>query len=43
MSRKTILVCDRCGKEVEEAKGAVLRVTYTDARRGSKDEDPFPE
>lgn len=36
MARKTVLVCDSCGKEVEEAKGATVRVTYTDARRGSK-------
>ena len=36
MARKTVLVCDKCGKEVEETKGAALRVTYTDARRGSK-------
>jgi hypothetical protein len=39
MARKTVLVCDNCGKEVEEAKGAVMRVTYTDARRGSKQAD----
>jgi hypothetical protein len=36
MARKTILVCDNCGKEVDESQGAVLRVTYADARRGSK-------
>ncbi len=36
MARKTILVCDNCGTEVEEAKGATMRVTYQDARRGSK-------
>lgn len=36
MARKTILVCDNCGAEVEEAKGATMRVTYADARRGSK-------
>ena len=36
MARKTVLVCDNCGKEVDEAKGASLRVTYSDARRGSK-------
>lgn len=36
MARKTVLVCDKCGTEVEEAKGATMRVTYTDARRGSK-------
>ena len=39
MARKTILVCDSCGTEVEEARGAVLRVTYSDARRGSKQAD----
>lgn len=39
MARKTILVCDKCGKEVEEARGAVLRVTYSDARRGAKQAD----
>ena len=36
MARKTILVCDNCGKEVDETRGAMLRVTYVDARRGSK-------
>ena len=39
MARKTVLVCDKCGKEVEESKGATLRVTYTDARRGAKQAD----
>ena len=39
MARKTVLVCDNCGSEVEEAKGAVMRVTYTDARRGAKQAD----
>ncbi|MCW2965837.1 MAG: hypothetical protein JWO17_3089, partial [Actinomycetia bacterium] len=24
MARKTILVCDNCGKEVDESQGAVL-------------------
>jgi hypothetical protein len=36
VARKTVLVCDNCGREVEEARGAMMRVTYTDARRGSK-------
>ena len=35
MARKTILVCDNCGKEVPESRGAVMRLNYTDARRGS--------
>lgn len=39
MARKTILVCDNCGKEVGEGKGAALRVTFTDARRGAKAAD----
>jgi hypothetical protein len=34
-----VLVCDNCGSEVDEAKGAVMRVTYTDARRGAKQAD----
>ena len=36
MARKTILVCDNCSKEVDEANGAVMRITYSDARRGSR-------
>ena len=39
MARKTVLVCDACGTEVGEGKGAVLRVTFTDARRGAKQAD----
>ena len=39
MARRTILVCDNCSKEVEEAKGAVMRITYSDARRGAKQAD----
>ena len=36
LARRTVLVCDDCGKEVGENKGAAMRVTFTDARRGSK-------
>lgn len=39
VARKTILVCDMCGAEVEEQRGAAMRITYTDARRGSKQAD----
>ena len=39
MARVTRLVCDKCGKEVEEAKGAVMRINFTDARRGSQQAD----
>lgn len=39
VARKMILVCDNCGKEVDEGKGAVMRLNFTDARRGSKQAD----
>jgi hypothetical protein len=39
MARKTVLVCDSCGREVGENKGATLRMTLTDARRGAKQAD----
>ncbi|HLE98250.1 MAG TPA: hypothetical protein VI540_00015 [Gaiellaceae bacterium] len=39
MARKTILVCDNCGSEVAEGKGAIMRINYMDARRGSKQAD----
>ena len=39
MARKIVLVCDNCGKEVEEGKGAIVRVNFKDARRGSKQAD----
>jgi hypothetical protein len=39
VARKTVLVCDKCGREVDEAKGAKLRLTYSDARRGAKEAD----
>ena len=39
MARKTVLVCDNCGSEVEEGKAAVMRINFADARRGSKQAD----
>jgi hypothetical protein len=39
VARKMILVCDNCGKEVDEGKGAVMRINYMDARRVSKQAD----
>ena len=39
VARKTVLVCDQCGAEVDDGKGAVMRVTFTDARRGAKAAD----
>ena len=34
-----MLVCDNCAKEVGDNKGATLRLTYSDARRGAKQAD----
>jgi hypothetical protein len=39
MARKTILVCDQCGREVDESQGAIMRLTWSDARRGAKEAD----
>jgi hypothetical protein len=39
LARKTVLVCDNCGKEIDEAKGATMRINFADARRGSKQAD----
>jgi len=34
MARKTILVSDISGKEIEELQGATVTISYADARRG---------
>jgi ribosomal protein S26 len=39
LARKTVLVCDDCGKEVGDNKGATMRMTFTDARRGARQAD----
>ncbi len=39
MARVTRLVCDSCSKEVPEGRGAVMRVNFSDARRGAKQAD----
>ena len=39
MARKTIRVCDNCGNQIEEGKGALVRAVFTDARRGAKQAD----
>jgi hypothetical protein len=39
VARKTVLVCDRCGKEVDDGKGATMRLSFSDARRGAKEAD----
>jgi hypothetical protein len=35
MARKTVLVSDLSGKEIDDGKGAKVRITFADARSGS--------
>ncbi len=39
MARKVMLVSDLSGDPIEEGKGAKVRITYDDARRGSVELD----
>jgi hypothetical protein len=39
MARKTVLVSDLSGEAIPDGKGAAIRVTYRDARRGSYEAD----
>jgi hypothetical protein len=34
MARKTVLVSDLSGEEIEDGQGAKVRITFQDARRG---------
>jgi hypothetical protein len=39
VARKTVRVSDISGAEIPDGKGAVVRVTYSDARKGSRELD----
>ena len=39
MARKTVLVSDMSGNEIPEGKGAVVRITFRDARKGVRELD----
>lgn len=39
MARKTIRVSDMSGAEIPEGKGATIRITFADARRGVRELD----
>jgi hypothetical protein len=39
MARKTVLVSDMSGNEIPEGKGAVIRITFRDARKGVRELD----
>jgi hypothetical protein len=39
VAKKTIRVSDMSGEEIPEGKGATVRITFDDARRGSRELD----
>ncbi|HSC91725.1 MAG TPA: hypothetical protein VLB86_08740 [Gaiellaceae bacterium] len=39
LARKTVLVSDLSGKEIAEGKGATIRITFHDARKGVRELD----
>lgn len=39
MARKTVLVSDQSGEAIDGGKGATVRITHRDARRGSYEAD----
>ena len=39
MARKTIRVSDKSGEEIAEGRGATVRITFADARRGVRELD----
>jgi hypothetical protein len=43
MARKTVLVSDQSGKEIPDGKGAKVRITFNDARKGVRELDLLDE
>jgi hypothetical protein len=39
VARKTVLVSDVSGQEIAEGKGATVRITFRDARKGVRELD----
>jgi len=39
MARKTVLVSDMSGQEIPDGKGATIRITFQDARKGVRELD----
>jgi hypothetical protein len=39
MARKTVVVSDQSGEAIPEGKGAKVRITFTDARKGARELD----
>jgi hypothetical protein len=43
VARKTVLVSDVSGKEIPDGKGATVRITFRDARKGIRELDVTDE
>lgn len=43
LAKKTVLVSDLSGVEIEEGKGATIRITFHDARKGVRELDVTDE
>jgi hypothetical protein len=43
LARKTVLVSDISGQEIAEGKGATVRITFRDARKGVRELDVTDE
>jgi hypothetical protein len=43
MARKTVLVSDMSGAEIPDGKGATIRITFRDARKGVRELDVTDE
>jgi hypothetical protein len=39
LAKKAVLVSDQSGKEIREGKGAKVRITFVDARKGVRELD----
>jgi hypothetical protein len=39
MAKKTVLISDVSGQEIPEGKGATIRITFRDARKGVRELD----
>lgn len=39
MARKTIRVSDQSGQEIQEGRGATVRITFSDQRKGVRELD----
>ena len=43
MAKKTVLVSDMSGQEIPDGKGATIRITFRDARKGVRELDVTDE